>query len=617
MIKMRKNIIAALSALTLVINTSVTTYSLENRTLNNLEVVQDRQLKDIVYLTNGQGAAGIGQGTANNPYQNIKTALNNVKVGGTIKILGAFKYWEYEETSKLLHRPLIIDKAVTIEGQSRWTEFIVRAPIQLGADVTFKNLNMQFWASNELMPGVPDSGFEQNAIDEGTNFRSGRTIYLAGNKLTLDNVDTRILVTSHQSVYRPYISGGTFIEGGKVGPKSVLNIINPNDGTELAGVYAGDYWVERNLPVELNLNCKVIDKEIHAGGIMNSFTGDVAVNVYNKAVINSINTNKFKGNIDINLKEGASISDADFSGVRNLTLESGSEVTPKKNSKFSVNNLTIRSNSLLDLRNVSGDAKVTGKFVGESNSNIVAGSLFLNEGKVLDISGNVEGTTILNYYRNQSIPVKENATYIKAKQNATGTFKLNGNYYANYVLEKNENNQLRTTWTVVRNKSVFKELRWNGGNNVILKPEQYKEYLFPYEFIDANGQTYIPSGDDWDDITMTVTNYDGQIYDIDDYFDGTLDIYNNIYESAISVSTYDANFKGIITLNISHKSGKSISKKVYIGVEKPADPVVDIAAVASRYNLQKGEEGYEEVYDLNKDNIIDLYDLVIAGRNVE
>lgn len=46
----------------------------------------------MIYLTEGQGFASQGNGTDKNPYTNIKTALKNVKPGGTIKIVGKFNY---------------------------------------------------------------------------------------------------------------------------------------------------------------------------------------------------------------------------------------------------------------------------------------------------------------------------------------------------------------------------------------------------------------------------------------------------------------------------------------------------------------------------------------------
>ncbi|MGG7177283.1 glycosyl hydrolase family 18 protein [Clostridium paraputrificum] len=53
-------------------------------------------------------------------------------------------------------------------------------------------------------------------------------------------------------------------------------------------------------------------------------------------------------------------------------------------------------------------------------------------------------------------------------------------------------------------------------------------------------------------------------------------------------------------------------------VEEPGPPsdLLDLAIVAEKYNLQKGEYGFNEEYDLNKDNIIDIYDIVAISRKL-
>ena len=305
--KVKKSLIALSFGLILGINPAISCYSFE---VGSTESVSERatQLKDVIYLTEGQGSASQGNGTDKNPYTNIKTALKNVKPGGTIKIVGKFNYWVYEETPDLLYRPLIIDKEVTIEGTGINNPFIVRAPIQLAADVKLKNINLQMWASNELMPGIPDSGMPQTPVDQGTKFRSGRTIYLAGHKLTLQNVDTHVYTDSFPNQYYPYISSGTFIEGGKTGDKVVLEVIDPNTylptatiiGTVFQGIYAGDYWVERDYPVELNIKGKVLDKTIYTGGIMASSKSDVTINLSKLTGVNKINTDNHNGSVTNN-----------------------------------------------------------------------------------------------------------------------------------------------------------------------------------------------------------------------------------------------------------------------------------------------------------------------------
>ncbi|MDU7069470.1 MAG: hypothetical protein E6343_16050, partial [Clostridium perfringens] len=172
------SVTAFLCIVTLIFYSVVEVYAINKPTEEN------QQSKNIIFLTDGQGNINSGDGSENSPYLNINTALNNVDAGGTIKIIGKINYSNYEEHPSLLPRPLIINKEVIFEGVNNNSVFMTRAPIQLGKDVTFKNIRMEFWASNELMPGVPDPGLPQNPIDEGINFRSGRSIYLAGNKLT-------------------------------------------------------------------------------------------------------------------------------------------------------------------------------------------------------------------------------------------------------------------------------------------------------------------------------------------------------------------------------------------------------------------------------------------------
>ena len=628
--KARKSLIALSLGAILGINPAISCYSLE---VGSTEAISERaaQLKDVVYLTEGQGPVSQGSGTAQNPYTNIKTALNNVKPGGTIKIVGEFNYWVYEETPDLLNRPLIIDKEVTIEGAGINNPFLVRAPIQLAADVTFKNINLQMWASNELMPGVPDFGLPQTPVDEGTKFRSGRTIYLAGHKLTLQNVDTHVYTDSFQSEYYPYISAGTFIEGGKTGDKAVLEVIDPNvylptgtiAGTVFQGIYAGDYWVERDYPVELNIKGQVLDKTIYTGGIMASSKSDVTINLSKKTGVNTINTDNHNGSVTVNINDGASLSDAEFNGVTNLNIGSGSIVELKKDSKFEVENLTLRNNSLLDFREISGNPKVTGNFTGETNNDLKGGSIYLDNGKVLEINGDVEGTTLLNSLRVETILLQDNATYIKAKENATGNFIIEPKFEQRYYdFIKNTNDEGYTTWKTFRDINAFKEFRWvNNDDDVILNPEA-KCYNFYFNFINSNDEVYETVREDWEDVTVTLTRENGTVFDENFDFDGDIEFIGDIedeYGKRCSMLMFTEDFikkntSEELILKIAHKDGSYITKRIYVGKEKPDVSILDVAKVANKYNLRKGENGYLDSCDLNKDDVIDIYDITIISQ---
>lgn len=571
--KSKKSLIAFLCVLIFIFNTAVSTYAVDK---SNVDGIKE---KSVVFLIEGQGNESAGDGTEKNPYRNIKTALKNVTAGGTIKLVGQIKYWKYDEAPNLLYRPIIIDKEVTFDGQSN--SFITRAPIQLAADVTFKNIRMEFWASNELMPGVPDSGLPQDEIDEGTKFRSGRSIYLAGHKLTLDNVDTTNSSSSFHRDYRPYISGGTFFEGGETGNKAVLNVINPNSGTEFAEIYAGDYWVERNYPVELNINGKVIGNTIYTGGIKNKHNGDVVINIYNKGKSSVIDTKNHNGKVDVNVKENTKIRDASFNGIRNLTLEKNSEVILRNNVKdLIINDLTVSSGAILDSRELGNNLVVTGDFVGDTskNNSVLGGTIFLSDNQVIDISGDVKGVTKLNSYNSiNKEPLKDNHTYIKAKENATGDFVIEPEYsQSKYKLEKNHNNSSRTTWTAISNKEIFKKFQWTGNeNDEILNPDYSVEYLYPIKYINEKDDVYTPFGEEWNEFSATLTKPDGTILDtVNNESDSDFEIY--LYEDGIIVNIYNTSFSGEITLKVIHKDGKDISKKVKIGqLQSSSPPVIE------------------------------------------
>lgn len=162
-----------------------------------------------------------------------------------------------------------------------------------------------------------------------------------------------------------------------------------------------------NNPLELNVKGKVIDKTIHSGGIMAYSNSEVVINLGDKTGVAIIDTEKQKATTDVNIKDEAVLTNANLGNIINLTLENGSTITMAENSKFEVDNLNIYDGSLLDLRGVVGSVNVKGTFRGEVDDSS-AGSIFLDDDTSLQIGGDVEGTTILNTFRFNIIPLKEN-----------------------------------------------------------------------------------------------------------------------------------------------------------------------------------------------------------------
>ena len=611
--KIKKFFIIFLCLVIFTENTATSTFAV------NIPDSGKSQYKDVVYLTDGEGSEELGDGTKNNPYKNINTALKNVAEGGTIKIVKKVMYWYYEEHKPtLLPLPLIINKSVTFEGESGSEVFCTRAPIQLAADVTFKNITMEFWASNELMPGVPDPGLPQTPRDEWTKFRSGRTIYLAGNELTLDNVDTRINTTSFQRDYRPYISGGTFLSGGAQGSKSVLNVINPNEGTQFAGIYAGDYWKEADFSVDININGKIIDNTIHTGGIIEPFHGDVTVKINNKVRTAVFDTTNHTGNVDVIIKSEGLLYNSDFSGVRNLTLESNSKVEFLKDSVFEVNNLTLERNANIDFTKINGNAIVKGDFIGDIDSDAneegSGGIVYLNKDQVLDIKGDVKGVTLLNSDRKFNIlELNENHTYVKAKENASGDFKIYPkSYQKGLKLVKDNSNSFYTTWTVVEKDTTFRDFRWSDSyNENIVDVREGDCYIYEIDFINKYNEVYLPREEDLEEFLATLKKPDGTILDLNN--DSDSDLMFMLGGNGVYIFFNNDKFVGEIILTVTHKSSKSITKKIQVG--EIITPPEESSIIQEGDFIFDKEDGFIKGY-VGNDEVVTIPSQV-AGISVE
>ena len=171
---------------------------------------QNAKSKSIVYLADADGSETDGDGSQSSPYQNIQTALDNVADGGIIRLVGDVTYTKYKTHTDGSALPLIINKNVIIESASDKSplasdadSFSLRAPIQLDANVTFRNIKL------ELIPETTLGKASSNNGVLGEVKPLAATIFVAGNTLTLDNVNTKVGTSANQSFQRPYISGGS------------------------------------------------------------------------------------------------------------------------------------------------------------------------------------------------------------------------------------------------------------------------------------------------------------------------------------------------------------------------------------------------------------------------
>nr|WP_288713272.1 fibronectin type III domain-containing protein [uncultured Intestinibacter sp.] len=640
-IKTIKQNLSLLLSCVLILTNVANTYALSSiRADKNINITaRETSQANVVYLKNGEGSLTLGNGTVNNPYQNIRTALKNIKNGQTLKLVGTVSYTKYEVDNEKAPLPLMIDKNITIEGSSGKLPtdvdadgLVVRAPIQLGANVTFKNIKLQ------LVPQVVlGAGGRQNIL--GAQSPMAATIFAAGNTLTLDNVNTKVGTNSLQDKDRPYISGGTYKNNGTLGEKSVINIINPNSQTKFAAIYAGDYWNDRNIDVEINLNSSVLNNKIYTGGFSKKLTGNVSVRLGDKSNIYSFDKTNHSGNLNVTVDKDSYMDNLDINGIDELTLDENAKVILKKGSDLNIKNINIKKDSVLDLRK-GNNLNLKGNLTGANNVNN-AGCVLIASTQTLNISNEVIGITKLNHLNTiYSQVVANNHQYVKANKSSNGDFVLDNIVHRGYILEKNisGNNKI---WTVVKGNNIFKDFIWGNEYNEIIKPSKYKDYDISLSFINDKGANYIPYNQDWDDFEFTLKKADGTI--LDEYSaldDMDICFIVNYLSGEITLNILNENYEGKVRLSVKNKvANKSAIKDIIISKEKIVEPkpetpnkpeekpnkVSGIKATSNSYNSIKltwnkavnGANGYAVYRSTSKDGKYTLRKTITSKNTIE
>ena len=640
-IKTIKQNLSLLLSCVLILTNVANTYALSSiRADKNINITaRETSQANVVYLKNGEGSLTIGNGTVNNPYQNIRTALKNIKNGQTLKLVGTVSYTKYELDNEKAPLPLMIDKNITIEGSSGKLPtdvdadgLVVRAPIQLGANVTFKNIKLQL-----VTQVVLGAGGRQNIL--GAQSPMAATIFAAGNTLTLDNVNTKVGTNSLQDKDRPYISGGTYKNNGTLGKKSVINIINPNSQTKFAAIYAGDYWNDRNIDVEINLNSSVLNNKIYTGGFSKKLTGNVSVRLGDKSNIYSFDKTNHSGNLNVTVDKDSYMDNLDINGIDELTLDENAKVILKKGSDLNIKNINIKKDSVLDLRK-GNNLNLKGNLTGANNVNN-AGCVLIASTQTLNISNEVIGITKLNHLNTiYSQVVANNHQYVKANKSSNGDFVLDNIVHRGYILEKNisGNNKI---WTVVKGNNIFKDFIWGSEYNEIIKPSKYKDYDISLSFINDKGANYIPYNQDWDDFEFTLKKADGTI--LDEYSaldDMDICFIVNYLSGEITLNILNENYEGTVRLSVKNKvANKSAIKDIIISKEKIVDPkpeipnkpeekpnkVSGIKATSNSYNSIKltwnktvnGANGYAVYRSTSKDGKYTLRKTITSKNTIE
>ena len=525
-----------------------------------------------VYVENGEGSLTEGDGTAQRPYQNIRTALKQIQTGQTLVLVGEVSYTKYETCEDGSPKPLFVDKDITIVGSDTSAGLKIRSMIQLGADVTFRDMWLQM---------VPQAG----------NAR-GTTIYAAGHTLVLDAVDTRVGTSTLQDDVRPLISGGAYQgEEGKMGSHTTIKVVNPISQTKIAAIYAGDYYRDSEQDkVDIELDSKLVDTEIHAAGADgHTLTGNVNVTLGKDSNVTDFDKTDLIGELNVNVKAGAHIDTLSFSGINNLTMAEKSRITLPKEADFNVNNVFCEKNAVLDLRQMSTNPSVANNFTGVtvSGEDQTCGSVLVGNDTTLEIKGEVYGLTKLNVNGSEYMArFVENHCYIQAKASSSGNFTIEGTQYTNFQLNKKKTEEIYS-WTIgkLENEDAD-DFYWIGdADKKSVISQQGKEYYYPVEFKKADGTVYKPTFEElFYDYDLALTKENGEAVDLEEaafcsWDEECINEGQSQYNQVI-VCIYDwENCKGELTLTLTHsKTGKSISRVLLVGAQQPIPTVTPTVA---------------------------------------
>ena len=520
-----------------------------------------------VYVENGEGSLTEGDGTAQRPYQNIRTALKQIQTGQTLVLMGEVSYTKYETYEDESPKPLFIDKDITIVGSDTSAGLKIRSMIQLGADVTFRDMWLHM---------VPQAG----------NAR-GTTIYAAGHTLVLDAVDTRVGTSTLQDGVRPLISGGAYQgEEGKMGSHTTIKVVNPISQTKIAAIYAGDYYRDSEQDkVDIELDSKLVDTEIHAAGADgHTLTGNVNVTLGKDSNVTDFDKTDLIGELNVNVKAGAHIDTLSFSGINNLTMAEKSRITLPKEADFNVNNVFCEKNAVLDLRQMSTNPSVANNFTGVTvaGEDQTCGSVLVGNDTTLEIKGEVYGLTKLNVNGSEYMArFVENHCYIQAKASSSGNFTIEGTQYTNFQLNKKKTEEIYS-WIIgkLENEDAD-DFYWIGdADKKSVISQQGKEYYYPVEFKKADGTVYKPTFEElFYDYDLALTKENGEAVDLEEaafcsWDEECINEGQSQYNQVI-ICIYDwENCKGELTLTLTHsKTGKSISRVLLVGEEQPIPTV--------------------------------------------
>lgn len=347
----------------------------------------EEELLDVVWVNGSRQnfeADVTGDGTEGNPYNDLETALQKVKSGGTIKIK------ESITTPQTQDLPLNITKPVTITGGTISCNY---AGIVLGADVTLKDIDLSF--NNGVRNAIIANGYTlnlENVKSTGTfdvNLFCG-AITEAQNTCPEAGDSGEIIIDGTNNKLGDIYAGNFSDLGADV--STVASHFNGNATITFENTVAGEFG---NIYVYGAREDRQIDKkgEMWTGNnVEENFTvnGTVKINLYGSNVQNVYGASDKKAHVTFD-----SASLIDYRNFENIgTLEVNGNLKPT-----ALNNgvdIILNDGGELDLTAVMVDNTFTvGDFIGGTAGGIllIGESATESTPDTLNITGTISGVT--------------------------------------------------------------------------------------------------------------------------------------------------------------------------------------------------------------------------------
>ncbi len=371
-----------------------------------------------VYVSTTQSLGTIsGNGSKSSPYNRFEDAVKNVANNGKIYILSSQSAIINEQSG---NSPFVIDKQVTIEpepGQSKATLTSRAAGIVLGADVTFKNIDLN------VINGYHDQIFANGyrlTLSNVTRANGSRLIDLVAGSLYSSRQQPAVNVlpgTHGQITVQGECQFGN-IYAGSINDNFYGNasiILQDVKTSSVGEIYASGAneaaFNQDNWFGDIEPPAPVPDSELYT-------TDGKATITLDKSPARKIDGSG-ASSTEVSLSTSNQVLGCSYTNIDKITVAKGqfqpSQLSAPSNRTLSA---AIPASGTLDLTTLADNLTIKNFWGG--------GELILGQNSLLTITGETTGTTSFfsgkKNYDGTSGVVTENKVYIKTAPNSTGIF---------------------------------------------------------------------------------------------------------------------------------------------------------------------------------------------------